>query len=138
MQLLVEEKREAYLIAREKAESIPSSLAHSDEPKYRGHGKAEDRLIRLAEAREEYVNAAYDAILKMDEIAWFLMGVPDIEGNVLSDRYVARKTWKQIAEGQNKALSTVYNAHKRGLDIVQGMLDNNYGNDVVNKGVLFV
>jgi len=121
---IVEKKREAYLLARERAESIPSSLAYSDSPRSHGHGKAEDRILKLSDARKAYVNAAYDALLKMDEIAWFIAFIPGIEGTVLYERYIQRKQWQQIADDCDMAPSGLYRAHLRALKIVQDLLDN--------------
>ena len=121
---IAEEKREAYLLARERAESIPSSLAHSDSPRSHEHSKAEDRILKLSDARRAYVDAAYDALLKMDEIAWFIAFIPGIEGTLLYERYIQRKKWDQIADDCDMTLPGIYAAHARALKIVQDLLDN--------------
>ena len=119
-----EEKREKYLIARSKAESIPSSLANAGEVRAYNNHRAEDMLLKLTEAREAYVDAAYDAALTRSDIAWFISFIPGTEGIVLYERYIQQKTWKQIADEYHKAPSGLYKAHLRALDIVQNLLDN--------------
>lgn len=114
------------------AESIPSSLAHADEPKARCGAKAENRILKMAAAREAYVTAAYDALLLLDEVAWFVVDIPDIEGNVLFDRYIMCKSWQQIADDRSQPQPTLFSAHRRGLQLVQAKLDN-CGNGVVKS-----
>lgn len=118
-----EKKREEYLIARSKAESIPSSLANVGEVRSYNNHRSEDVFLKLAEARETYVNAAYDALLVMADIADVINPIPGLDGTVLHERYILRKTWNQIQADLGKASGTVFKAHKRGLKIVQEKLD---------------
>lgn len=119
---IAERKRTEYMSARERAEAVPSSLSHSDMPRVRSKAAIEDRYLRLADAREAYVNAECDAISEMDDIAWFIYDILGIEGEVLSKRYVELKSWKQISEEMGMSESGIFKVHARALQIVQNKL----------------
>ena len=124
-----EKKREEYLLARARVESIPSSLANPGEIRTHSRYASEDKILRLSETREAYVDAALDAVLKRNEIAWLVVPIPDLEGWVIYERYLQLETWDQIEEKLGKGRSTLHYAHKRGLKKVQELLDEAESSD---------
>ena len=121
---IAEKRRKEYLIAREKVEAIPSSLSTVGMIRPKGYSKGtEDRILKMAAAREAFVDAEYDALLVRDEVFTMVYDIPGIGGTILIERYLNLKVWQQIIDELGKAPSTVYTAHKRALRILQDKLD---------------
>ena len=120
------EKLAAFKEAEERLKNIPSSLGHVDEPHNRhAHGSIEDRIIDLQTKREAWAVAALNALEVRQEVFGMVYDIEGVAGDVVIERYLNLKTWRQICEVTGKAENTVYRAHKEGLRILQERIDKN-------------
>lgn len=84
----------------------------------------EDKAIRLADRALKWQQAELDAIAIGDEVFATICEIPDIEGDVLYQRYINLRKWEEICVMLNYSWNGIHKAHRRALSIVEGILLN--------------
>lgn len=78
----------------------------------------EDKAVRLADKALEWKEAELEAIRIRQAVFETVRNVPGIEGDVLYERYVNLRPWKEISCMLHYSEMGVYHIHKRALDMV--------------------
>ena len=117
--------REEYLEQNALINNIRSSLGGDGLP--RGSdvtSEVEAKAIALAEKAQELKEAEIWAVATRQQIYKTIERVPGVPRDVLIERYVHLKKWKDVAAAVNYSVShTKWNLHNRGLDYIQEMID---------------
>lgn len=122
---LVARYENEYQIAVEEIDAIGSTLSGDGQPHGTGISrKTENKAIRLSEIRDKWKKARDDAFEVRQQVLDMIIGIPDIEGKILYERYINLLTWEQIAEKLYYSYTGIFYAHKRALDIVEKRLNN--------------
>ncbi len=84
----------------------------------------EDTILRIMEAEEE-LNSQIDALVdKRLEVANMIARVRNTECRVVLEmRYLCFMKWEDISTELGTSRSTVYEKHRRGVEVVQKILD---------------
>ena len=115
-----------YDIELEMIDAVASSLSDPDTPRRPGTSRAtENKAVRLSEKAAAWKMAELDAIEKRQEIFDLISKINGIEGEVLYQRYIMLNTWENICEIVNYSWNGTNKAHRRGLAIVQSLMDGN-------------
>ena len=116
--------REMYQTQHEKIDAISSTLGGDGMPHGSGISrKTEDKAIKLAEAALKWKEAELDALRVKGEVFELICGIPDIEGEVLYERYINLHSWKEVCVIIHRSWTGTHKAHRRALAIVQDLLD---------------
>jgi len=116
--------REMYQTQHEKIDAISSTLGGDGMPHGSGISrKTEDKAIKLAEAALKWKEAELDALRVKGEVFELICGIPDIEGEVLYERYVNLHSWEEVCVIIHRSWTGTHKAHRRALAIVQDLLD---------------
>lgn len=116
--------REMYQTQHEKIDAISSTLGGDGMPHGSGISrKTEDKAIKLAEAALKWKEAELDALRVKGEVFELICGIPDIEGEVLHERYVNLHSWEEVCVIIHRSWTGTHKAHRRALAIVQDLLD---------------
>lgn len=94
----------------------------------RGNGirkPVEDRAIRLADKAAAWKIAELDALEARQEVFNVINEVPDIEGDILYERYINLKHWEEVCVAVHLSWTQTHERHKRALRIIQSRLSNN-------------
>jgi len=85
----------------------------------------EDIMVKLIDLEEE-VNADIDELIRLKaEILETISGVEDINQQViLEKRYIAGKTWEDIARETGYDRSTIYRNHGKALKEIEAIINN--------------
>lgn len=115
-----------YQEAVENIDAIGSTLAGDGQPHGTGISrKTENKAIDLVETRDKWAKAKQDAFATRQEVVNMIIDIPDIEGQVLYERYINLLTWEQIAEKLYYSYTGIHYAHNRALNIVEERLSHN-------------
>ena len=81
-------------------------------------------LVKLADAKREYVEAELDYIECRQNVFEILVNIDGIIGDVLIERYIKLKTWDKVCEAERVKLSWagVHRMHRDGLKLVESLL----------------
>lgn len=116
--------RHEYEREREMIDSIRSSLNTDGLPHGTGVSRpTEEKALRLTDAFLRWKDAELSAIAVRQEVFELIAGVPDVEGDILYERYIMLRKWEQICILVNYTWSSTHRAHRRALRIVQDRLD---------------
>jgi len=116
--------REMYQTQHEKIDVISSTLGGDGMPHGSGISrKTEDKAIKLAEAALKWKEAELDALRVKGEVFELICGIPDIEGEVLYERYINLHSWEEVCVIIHRSWTGTHKAHRRALAIVQDLLD---------------
>lgn len=116
--------REMYQTQHEKIDAISSTLGGDGMPHGSGISrKTEDKAIKLAEAALKWKEAELDALRVKGEVFELICGIPDIEGEVLYERYINLHSWEEVCVIIHRSWTGTHKAHRRALAIVQDLLD---------------
>ena len=83
----------------------------------------EDKAIRLADKALKWKQAELDAIEIRQEVFETICDIPDIEGDVLYERYIHLRKWEEICVRLNYSWHGIHSVHRRALSIVEGILN---------------
>ena len=104
-------------------DSIRSPQGSDGQPRGRsGSSPIEYKAVRLAEKLTEYRDAEFEAIRIKHKILKTVNAVPGPAGAVLYERYINLRSWRQVAETLHYSKRHCHNLHKRGLNIVEGLI----------------
>lgn len=121
---LVEQIQEEYDEEMEMVDNIRSSLGGDGLP----HGgdirrEVEDKAVALAEKAQELKEAEIWAVATRQQIYETIQKVPGVPRDVLIERYVHLKKWKDVAVAVNYSISHTHVLHWEGLDYLQNLID---------------
>ena len=86
--------------------------------------KVEKQAVELAEKAQELKEAEIWAVATRQQIYDTIKEVPGVQRDVLHERYVELKKWKDVAKTVNYSLSHTKSVlHNKGLDYIQNMID---------------
>ena len=78
----------------------------------------EDKAIRLADKALKWKQAELDAIEIRQEVFDTIWDIPDIEGDVLYQRYINLRKWEEICVLLHYSWKGIHLIHRRALNIV--------------------
>ena len=121
---LVEQIREEYAEQMEMVNNIRSSLGGDGLP----HGgdirrEVEEKAVALAETAQELKEAEIWAVATRQQIYATLEMVPGVPRDVLIERYVHLRNWKDVAMAVNYSISHTHVLEQRGLEFIQNLID---------------
>lgn len=106
-------------------DSVRSTLGGDGMPHGSGISKrVEDQAIRLADKAAQWKIAELDAIHLRQEVFETIDSVPDIDGDILFERYINLLKWETICVTVHLSWYSVHEHHKRALRIVQDLIDD--------------
>ena len=122
---LVKQIQEEYDEQMEQIDNIRSSLGGDGLPRGGDVRKeVEDKAVRLAEKAQELKEAEIWAVATRQQLYKTIEAVPGVPRDVLIERYVHLKKWKDVAVAVKYSVShTKWVLHNRGLDYIQEMID---------------
>ena len=82
----------------------------------------EDKAIRLADKALKWKQAELDAIEIRQEVFETICDIPDIEGDVLYERYIHLRKWEEICVLLHYSWKGIHLVHRRALSIVEGLI----------------
>lgn len=84
----------------------------------------ETLLVKLADAKQEYIEAELDYIECRQTVFEILVNIDGTIGDVLIERYIKLKTWEDVckAEGVNLSWAAVHRMHRDGLKLIESLL----------------
>jgi len=119
----VKKLRTEYLEQMEQIDNIRSSLGGDGLPRSGDiHKKVEAQAVRLAEKAEQLLQAEADALALRQEIFRTVQRVPGDPGDVLHERYVNLRKWREIADVLGYSEENCFALHRKGLDMVEEVI----------------
>lgn len=116
--------RREYELEHEKIDAVKSTLDNDGMPRASGISrKVEDQAIRLADKAMKWKIAELDAIRLRQEVFDTVIKVPDIEGEILYERYINLLKWEEVCVAVHASWYTVHAHHKRALAIVSEIIN---------------
>lgn len=82
----------------------------------------EDKAIRLADKALRWQQAELDAIEIRQQVFETIYDIPDVEGDVLYQRYINLRKWEEICVLLNYSWKGIHLVHRRALNIVEGLI----------------
>jgi DNA-directed RNA polymerase specialized sigma24 family protein len=82
----------------------------------------EDKAVRLADKAAAWKIAELDAIRIRQRVFDTIYNVPDIEGDILYERYINLLTWKEVCTAVSMSWPSVRSHHIKALRIVEGRI----------------
>ena len=82
----------------------------------------EERAIRLADKALKWKQAELDALEIKQEVFELICDIPDVEGDVLYERYIKLRKWEEICVRMNYSWKGIHLVHRRALNIVDGLI----------------
>lgn len=121
---VVRRYKEVYRTAMLSIDTIRSLSDNDGMPHGSGISKpVEDKAIRLIEASESYAIAIETAELIKKQVLDVINQVPDKPGEVLYQRYVLLKSWREVANGVGYSLRRTHDLHKIALREVEHRIE---------------
>ena len=115
--------RESYETELQRIDAIGSTLSGDGQPHGTGVSrKTEDKAIKLADAAKAWKEAELNALEEKQKVFNLIWDIPDVEGEVLYERYINLRKWEDVAETIHYSLQGVFSAHRRALRIVERRL----------------
>ena len=115
--------REEYEAELLKVDAVRSLSDNDGMPHGSGISKpTEDKAIRLADKALKWKQAELDAIEIRQEVFETICDIPDIEGDVLYERYIHLRKWEEICVRLNYSWKGIHLVHRRALSIVEGLI----------------
>ena len=119
----VQKLRAEYLEQMEQVNNIRSSLGGDGLPRSGDiYKKVEAQAVKLAEKAEELLQAEADALALRQEIFRVVQRIPGDPGDVLRERYVNLRKWREIADVLGYSEENCFALHRKGLDIVEEVI----------------
>ena len=82
----------------------------------------EDKAIRLADKALRWKQAELDAIEIRQEVFETIYNIPDIEGDVLYQRYINLRKWEEICVMLHYSWKGIHLVHRRALNLVDELI----------------
>ena len=82
----------------------------------------EDKAIRLADKALRWKQAELDAIEIRQEVFDTIWNIPDIEGDVLYQRYINLRKWEEICVMLHYSWKGIHLVHRRALNLVDELI----------------
>ena len=82
----------------------------------------EDKAIRLADKAMAWRVAELDAIAIRQQVFDLIWDIPDIEGDILYERYIELRKWADVCEKLSRSWPSVRSHHIKALDIVDAKI----------------
>lgn len=115
--------REEYETELLKVDAVRSLSDNDGMPHGSGISKpTENKAIRLADKALRWKQAELDAIEIRQEVFETIADIPDIEGDVLYQRYINLHKWEEICVLLHYSWKGIHLVHKRALNIVDGLI----------------
>lgn len=115
--------REEYETELLKVDAVRSLSDNDGMPHGSGISKpTENKAIRLADKALRWKQAELDAIEIRQEVFETIADIPDIEGDVLYQRYINLRKWEEICVLLHYSWKGIHLVHKRALNIVDGLI----------------
>lgn len=115
--------REEYETELLKVDAVRSLSDNDGMPHGSGISKpTENKAIRLADKALRWKQAELDAIEIRQEVFETIADIPDIEGDVLYQRYINLRKWEEICVLLHYSWKGIHLIHKRALNIVDGLI----------------
>lgn len=112
-----------YLKEREMIDAVRSTADIDGLPRGNGIRKpVEDRAVRLSDKAAEWKIAELDALHVRQEIFDTILKVGGDEADVLIERYVNLKRWREICVVVHWSWSKVDQLHKAGLEKIAALI----------------
>ena len=119
----VQKLRAEYLEQMEQVNNIRSSLGGDGLPRSGDiYKKVEAQAVKLAEKAEELLQAEADALALRQEIFRVVQRIPGNPGDVLRERYVNLRKWREIADVLGYSEENCFALHRKGLDMVEEVI----------------
>ena len=83
----------------------------------------EDKAIRLADKAMAWKTAKLEAIEIRQEVFDLIWNIPDLEGDILYERYIELRKWADVCDTVHSSWSTVRTHHIKALKIVQEKIE---------------
>ena len=101
-------------------DNIRSGLGGDGTPRGSGTSReVEEKAIRLAEKALEWKEAKLEAIQIRQEVFEAIQEVSGDAGDVLYERYINLKSWKNVADSVGYSKSQTHALHRKGLALVK-------------------
>ena len=115
--------REEYETELLKVDAVRSLSDNDGMPHGSGISKpTEEKAIRLADKALRWKQAELDAIEIRQEVFETIADIPDIEGDVLYQRYINLRKWEEICVLLHYSWKGIHLVHRRALNIVDGLI----------------
>lgn len=104
-------------------DSVRSTLGGDGMPHGSGISKrVEDQAIRLADKAAQWKIAQLDALHLAQEVFETISKVPDIDGDILYERYINLHKWADICVLLHISWYSVHDHHRRALRMVDELI----------------
>lgn len=101
-------------------DTVRSTLSSDGLPHSNGISrKVEDQAIRLAEKALKWKEAELDAIMVRQEVFDVIRDIPEVDGEILYERYINLLKWEEVCIKVHLSWYSVHEHHKKALRIVQ-------------------
>lgn len=121
---VVRRYKEVYRTVMLSIDTIRSLSDNDGMPHGSGISKpVEDKAIRLIEASESYLIAIETAELIKKQVLDVINQVPDEPGEVLYQRYILLKSWREVALNVGYSLRRTHDFHKKALREVEHCIE---------------
>lgn len=115
-----ERYREEYETELLKVDAVRSLSDNDGMPHGSGISRpTEAKAIRLADMALRWKQAELDAIEIRQEVFEMICDIPDIEGDVLYQRYINLRKWEEICVLLHYSWKGIHLVHRRALNIVE-------------------
>lgn len=105
-------------------DSIKSPMDTDGTPHGSGVSKiVEQRAIRLSDKALRYKVAQLEALKKRQQVFNAICTVPDIEGQILYERYINLKKWEDVADSVHMSIRHVHNLHGKALEKIKDCIE---------------
>lgn len=116
--------REEYETELLKVDAVRSLSDNDGMPHGSGISKpTENKAILLADKALRWKQAELDAIEIRQEVFETIADIPDIEGDVLYQRYINLHKWEEICVLLNYSWHGIHGVHRRALTIVDDIIN---------------
>lgn len=116
--------REEYETELLKVDAVRSLSDNDGMPHGSGISKpTENKAILLADKALRWKQAELDAIEIRQEVFETIADIPDIEGDVLYQRYIKLHKWEEICVLLNYSWHGIHGVHRRALTIVDDIIN---------------
>lgn len=104
-------------------DSVRSTLGGDGMPHGSGISKrVEDQAIRLADKAAQWKIAQLDALHLAQEVFETISKIPDIDGDILYERYINLHKWEDICVLLHISWYSVHDHHRRALRMVDELI----------------
>lgn len=104
-------------------DSVCSTLGGDGMPHGSGISKrVEDQAIRLADKAAQWKIAQLDALHLAQEVFETISKIPDIDGDILYERYINLHKWEDICVLLHISWYSVHDHHRRALRMVDELI----------------